>query len=307
MLAIEQRNKAYLAWINECNEYAIEDYVPFFVESSIVGYIHKNNINLFQRMEAIFVLSTIAGQAGITFEPRLNDFSSRTKAANDAAQIWYNSGVLSSWVGEQYDVSENFNSLSFFTIERAAASLLGIKKYGIHLNAWVQKEAGVFLWVAKRAMDKHTFPGKLDHLVAGGHGTGYRIEETLIKECAEEANIPTSLAQLARPVSLVSYVMDNHHKLQQDNLFVYDLHLDEGFVPENTDGEAEEFYLWPIEQVLACVAMTRDYKTNCNLVIIDFAIRHGFLKPDEPYYHEICLGLRHCQDKLVLPSNSSNE
>jgi len=62
-------------------------------------------------------------------------------------------------------------------------------------------------------------------------------------------------------------------------------------VPHNTDGEAEEFYLWPIAKVLERVATTRDYKTNCNLVIIDFAIRHGYLKPDEPLYTDICSGL----------------
>ena len=202
---------------------------------------------------------------------------------------------MSSWVGEQYDVNTGFNQQSFFTIERAAASLLGIKKYGIHLNAWVEKQGEMFLWVAKRAMDKHTFPGRLDHLVAGGHGTGYSIEETMIKECAEEANIPSVIAQHSQPVSMISYVMDNKQKLQQDNLFVYDLQLEPDFVPHNTDGEAEEFYLWPVDKVLQRVAGSRDYKTNCNLVIIDFAIRHGFLKPDEAYYSEICSGLHSCR------------
>jgi len=85
--------------------------------------------------------------------------------------------------------------------------------------------------------------------------------------------------------------MDNKQKLQYDNLFIYDLKLEENFVPENTDGEAEEFFLWPVEKVMEVVATTRDYKTNCNLVIIDFAVRHGFLKPDEPFYSEICSGL----------------
>jgi len=113
----------------------------------------------------------------------------------------------------------------------------------------------------------------------------------MIKECAEEANVPADIAQTARPVSMVSYVMDIGKKLQQDNLFVYDLRLDDGFIPENTDGEAEEFYLWPMDKVMDTVAMTREYKSNCNLVIIDFAIRHGFLKPDEPLYSDICSGL----------------
>ncbi len=288
MLTIEKRNKAYLNWIHECNP---DDYLPFFIDASILGYIHKDKLNVFKPFESVFLFSEFQGREAVTFQTNVNDFNSRSRAIAEVARSWYQSGVITSWVDEQYNVNTGFNQPSFFTIERAASSLLGIQKYGIHLNAWVEKEGELYLWVARRAKDKHTFPGKLDHLVAGGHGAGYRIEETMIKECAEEANVPENIAQQSKPVSLVSYAMDVKQKLQQDNLFIYDLKLDADFVPENTDGEAEEFYLWPVDKVLNCVAATRDYKINCNLVIIDFAIRHGYLKPDEPFYTDICSGL----------------
>ncbi len=291
MLTIEKRNKAYLNWIHECNQYNPDDYLPFFIDASILGYIHKDKLNVFKPFESVFLFSEFQGREAVTFQTNVNDFNSRSRAIAEVARSWYQSGVITSWVGEQYNVNTGFNQPSFFTIERAASSLLGIQKYGIHLNAWVEKEGELYLWVARRAKDKHTFPGKLDHLVAGGHGAGYRIEETMIKECAEEANVPENIAQQSKPVSLVSYAMDVQQKLQQDNLFIYDLKLDADFVPENTDGEAEEFYLWPVDKVLNCVATTRDYKINCNLVIIDFAIRHGYLKPDEPFYTDICSGL----------------
>ena len=291
MLAIETRNKAFLDWIDECNQFDVNDYLPFVIDQVILGYIHKEKKSIFTQSENVFSLIRFEQQEAITFNAAIMDRESRTNAANRIAKSWHDSGILKSWVGEQYHVNTAFNHSSFFTIERAAASLLGIKKYGVHINAWVEKQGEVFLWVAKRAKDKHTFPGKLDHLVAGGHGAGYQIKETLIKECAEEANIPENIAQTAKPVAMISYVMDNQHKLQQDNLFVYDLKLEENFIPENTDGEAEEFYLWPVDKVLEIVATSREYKTNCNLVIIDFAVRHGFLKPDEPYYSDICAGL----------------
>ena len=291
MLSVEQRNKAYLDWINECNQYNPDDYVPFFIDSTVLGYINREKTGVLKPFGSVFVFTEFQGREAVTFHPDINDFDQRTKAADEVAKSWYQSGVITSWVGEQYNVNTGFNHTPFFTIERAASSLLGIKKYGVHLNAWVEQQGEIYLWVARRAKDKPTFPGKLDHLVAGGHGVGYRIEETMIKECAEEANIPSHIAQNAKPVAMVSYVMDINHKLQQDNLFIYDLKLDADFVPKNTDGEAEEFYLWPIKKVLDVVATTRDYKTNCNLVIIDFAIRHGFLKPDEPFYSDICSGL----------------
>ena len=294
MLTVEKRNQAFLGWINECNYFDPANFLPFFLDDTVLGYVHKNNLSYFTDFDNIFVVIEWDARQALTFQEHINDYDRRTRAANEVASSWLDSGVIGSWVGEQYNVNTGFNHPAYFTIERAASSLLGIRKYGVHLNAWVEQGNDKFLWVAKRAKDKPTFPGKLDHLVAGGHGVGYRIEETMIKECAEEANIPESIAQTAQAVSMVSYVMERNQKLQQDNLFVYDLQLEADFVPENTDGEAEAFYLWPVEKVLDTVAQTRDYKTNCNLVIIDFAIRHGYLKPDEPFYSDICAGLHHC-------------
>lgn len=291
MLSIEKRNQAYLDWIHECNRFNPEEFLPFYIDSTLLGYIHRTNQAVFTDFQDIFLLSHFQGQEAMTFQPHICDFTSRSEAANDVARNWLQNGVIKTWVDEQYNVNTGFNHSPFFTIERAASSLLGIRKYGVHVNAWVEKQGTVYLWVARRAKDKPTFPGKLDHLVAGGHGVGYSIEETMIKECAEEADVPAEIARTAQPVSLVSYAMDIGKKLQQDNLFVYDLQLEEGFEPHNTDGEAEEFYLWPIDKVLETVATTREYKTNCNLVIIDFAVRHGFLKPDEPLYCDICSGL----------------
>ncbi len=34
-----------------------------------------------------------------------------------------------------------------------------------------------------------------------------------------------------------------------------------------------------------------DFKFNCNLINIDFFIRHGFLGPDDPAYLDIVAGL----------------
>ena len=40
--------------------------------------------------------------------------------------------------------------------------------YGVHMNGYVQVDGEKYLWVAKRSATKQTFPGMLDHLVAGG-------------------------------------------------------------------------------------------------------------------------------------------
>ena len=75
-------------------------------------------------------------------------------------------------------------------------------------------------------------------------------------------------------------------------LYCFDLELPEDFEPVNTDGEVESFALWPVEDVLACIRETDDFKFNASLVIIDMAVRRGLIAPDAPDYQAIRAGLR---------------
>ena len=281
-------NQGFLDWIRECNQYDLNNFLPFKVDSAVIGYVCRDFAPKLLNYSHILHVS----KSHIQFVAGIDDFDSRTAAMAELSADLYEKKELSSWVGEHYDVAEHYEQSPLFTIERAAATLFGINKYGVHLNAYVLKDGRYHLWVAKRAMDKPTWPGKLDHLVAGGHAHDMGIAETLIKECAEEAGMPFSLAEQAQAVGLVDYVVEVANKLSRDTLFVYDILLPESFVPENTDGEVDEFYLWPIDKVLQRVNNSRDYKTNCNLVIIDFAVRHGFICPDQPLYTDIVKGLR---------------
>ncbi len=54
----------------------------------------------------------------------------------------------------------------------------------------------------------------------------------------------------------------------------------------------EGFELTAVEEVADIVRSTREFKTNCNLVIIDFLIRHGYIRPDQPGYLELLTSLR---------------
>lgn len=60
------------------------------------------------------------------------------------------------------------------------------------------------------------------------------------------------------------------------------------------DGEVESFQLhnmaWVIEKLAE--GGERGYKPNCNLVVIDFLLRHGMITPESPYYLELCGALR---------------
>jgi hypothetical protein len=114
----------------------------------------------------------------------------------------------------------------------------------------------------------------------------------MMKECAEEASIPPAIARHARAVGAISYALETDIGFRPDLIFNFDLELPADFSPVNSDGEVEEFYLWPIDQVMETVRDGDAFKFNCALVVIDFLVRHGYIAADDPDYSDIVEGLR---------------
>ena len=84
-------------------------------------------------------------------------------------------------------------------------------------------------------------------------------------------------------------------QLKPDVMTCFDLELPEDFVPHAQDGEVHAFELWPVDRVYETVRDTNQFKYNCNLVLIDFFVRHGLLRPDDTDYFAIVEGLRQTQ------------
>ena len=96
----------------------------------------------------------------------------------------------------------------------------------------------------------------------------------------------------ARPAGALSYAMEVPEGLRRDVLYVYDLPVPDDFRPVDQDGEHSSFSRVSAVEALRLVADTDDFKFNVNLVIIDFAIRHGILKPEHPDYLKLIGGLQ---------------
>jgi len=103
--------------------------------------------------------------------------------------------------------------------------------------------------------------------------------------------IPPDLIAQAVPAGAVSYRMETALGIRDDVLFVYDLEMPADFIPHNQDGEFVDFILMPAAAVLDRIRTSFDFKFNVNLVILDFAVRHGILHPDDPEYLEVGTGL----------------
>ncbi|XP_029102201.1 thiamine pyrophosphokinase 2 isoform X1 [Scleropages formosus] len=196
------------------------------------------------------------------------------------------------FVLQKYEVMPRFCDQSLMCMERAATSLFGVKRYGVHVNGYRQEEDGtVTMWLSRRSRTKQTYPGTLDNLVAGGLAAGTSLQETLIKECEEEACIPACIAETACPVGTVSYTYEDEDGVFPESQFVFDLKLPLEFRPQIGDGEVQDFYLWPLDQVKE-VLVSEDFKPNSAMVVLDFLIRHSYVHPDaEPYYQEFVTGL----------------
>lgn len=274
---------SYLSHIHHCNQYPAECFLPFYIDGTALGLTHKDHVNHLLNWPDIFD----ANSQGLYLNPDLNTPKLRTEAVDGVMQALHQQGVIHSWVGESYNVSESFQSHSFMLLERAAVAFLGVRGYGIHMNGLVRKQDGVYIWVAVRSTSKPFWPGMLDQMVAGGQPEGMTPLENLIKEAAEEAAIPETIAADASFEGEIHYCTATHRGLNNDGIFIYDLWLDEDFVPHNTDGEVESFQLMPIQEMAKIVDETETFKDNCNLVNIDLLLRLGIINAEHPDYEAI--------------------
>ncbi len=279
---------SYLDRIAACHRWDPDAYRPFMVEDVTVGRVPQARAEALRAYPKVFQVSDRA----VSLVPDLADFDSRTAALHEVLLEWRAAGEVTRWRDEPYAVVRRWGDPPFLTIERGAVPLFGVRGFGVNLNGYVRRADGLHLWVGKRAKTKDTAPSKLDHVVGGGQPHGRAVLENLIKECAEEADMPRALAQRAVAAGAVSYRCARPEGLRDDVFFNYDLELPADFVPRNTDGEVESFALWPMTRVMETIRETEDFKFNVSLVILDFAIRHGILTPDDPDYQAIWEGLR---------------
>ncbi|MCU7906519.1 MAG: DUF4743 domain-containing protein [Candidatus Thiodiazotropha sp. (ex Epidulcina cf. delphinae)] len=231
------------------------------------------------------------GADDIRLRERFDTFEARTRILAEVTAALVDQEVISHTHGEQYPVTHSGRETAIATIDRAAAPYFGLRAYGQHLNGFVRSGEGLKLWIARRAADRRTFPNRLDNMVAGGLPYNLSLAENLQKECMEEASVPVSIANRALPVGVLTYCKETPVGLKPDTIYCYDLELHGDFQPINSDGEVADFMLLPVMEVARLVSETDEFKLNCNLVVIDFLVRHGIINPETPHYSDLVQGL----------------
>ncbi|BBH08123.1 nudix hydrolase homolog 20, partial [Prunus dulcis] len=304
--------RGYWEKIKICNRRleSQSEFLSFVIEDQIVGYIHKGFAENLRSFKDVFTFppeNSDSNGSSITLHSSLNTDEDRTRAVGDVIKS-LGEEHIPGIRNELYPVTSSFGASIFFSLERAAAPYFGIKAYGVQMNGYVEKDGKKFLWIGKRSQQKTTYPGMLDQLVAGGLAVkgsllqfsllsaarphGVACGDNVVKECEEEAGIPSSISSVAIPVGAVSYMDIDGYRFKRDVLFCYDLKLPESFTPKNQDGEVESFKLIPVMDVANIIQRTQFFKPNCSLVIIDFLFRHGYIRPECFGYLDLLQSLR---------------
>jgi 8-oxo-dGTP pyrophosphatase MutT (NUDIX family) len=273
-----------LRHVKELNRHDPSAFLPFTSAGRTVGLIRRDLVRDLAPYPRVFAIADSVALNG-------RDHDERSALLREAVEGLAAEGRVS-LRGEPYPLLPGWGEELQATLDRGAADFFGILAYGVHVNGITMRGGRRHMWVGRRALDRPGWPGKLDNMIGGGCSAGYTAREILVKEAMEEAGFEEILSAAAISVGIVRYVQDSPQGVSQHTLFLYDLEVPEGIEPRNTDGEVAEFLLLPVEEVADLVMQGGQFKENCNLVIIDFLIRHGYLTPETAGYERLTAALK---------------
>lgn len=270
------------------NSYNPVDYQPFHVAGLPLGRLHGRVVAALA--DSPFIAQN---QGVVALKPEAESVEGRTAALDAILHQLIKKGLVAKQRHELYRVAAQFSDAPVALADRALMPALGLLSHGVHCNGFIRDGDAVKLWIARRAANASTDPGKFDHVVAGGQPYNYSLRDNLAKEAAEEADIPRALIDQAKPVGIIRYARTHTPcGVRRDTLFVFDCELPATFTPRNNDGEAQDFRLMDVAEIKQRLLDEDAFKFNVSLVLIDFLIRHGYIGCDEPGYDALVLGLR---------------
>ncbi|KIJ13912.1 hypothetical protein PAXINDRAFT_163514 [Paxillus involutus ATCC 200175] len=253
----------------------------------------------------------------ITFADHIADFEARSQAMSTCLKRWKDEGffpdILRGWSNEIYPVytpqrcrPENHTTIHAFGIERAALPLFGFVNFGCLLTAFYDcpRTGRTMLWIPRRSLSKSTWPGRYDCTVGGGMGLGETPNDTIIRECTEEASLPSNFVKAnLRSTGILTFMNRSPSRWILPGIYyLYELRLpSDGSIQPRTnieDGEVDSFGLMSVDEAMRLL-MNGEFKPSSAMALVDFCIRRGVITPEsDPRYLDICMALRR---PVVLP------
>lgn len=249
-------------------------HVPFVIAGERFGWIRRGDLDALRRWPDVFEIDADR----VALSAALDTPDTRSMALASVIGALAAEGRIPGWRNEIYAIRNHFDAPPVAYIERAASRFFGTMTYAVHLNGIVEYASAqpLRMWIGRRSDTKATDPGMLDNVVAGGIGWGLGVEDTLAKECWEEAGIEAALAARAIAGRTVHVLCEIPEGTQAEQIFVYDLPLPHDFVPRNQDGEVAEHRLADAAEVIGWLA-AGEATMDASLAILDSLLRHRAL------------------------------
>ena len=123
----------------------------------------------------------------VRLAPDLRDFDTRSAALLEVSRTLADHGVTPPVMGEPYAVTPGGRDEALCVVDRGAAAYFGVCSFGQHLNGFVRRDDGIYMWLGRRSRDRLLFPGALDNMVAGGlpHGPGHADRAPRGAQCCQ--------------------------------------------------------------------------------------------------------------------------
>jgi len=135
-------------------------------------------------------------------------------------------------------------------------------------------------------------------------GLGEIPSETIVRECTEEASLPSDFVRKhARSTGMLNYMNRSPSKWILPGIYyLYELRLpNNGAIMPCTnakDGEVDAFQLMDVEEVMQRL-LRGQFKPSSAMALVDFCIRRGIITPEsEPGYLDVCMAMKR---PAVLP------
>jgi len=209
-------------------------------------------------------------------------FETRTDAIDKTFMALSAKGVLppmpdySAFGGiDLYPLTADFDEAPVAAVKRFYAVYLGSKNLTVMINGY----KGDHYWVARRGRTVHDEPGTLDVITAGAVDYRHTLRETLVEEAATEAGLEEAdLKDLTSAGRLHLAYLTPKGFLRDEVFHVYDLDLGDKIPQTRLPVEVEGFQLLPIAEVIRLLDQGNAFKSQINMVIADFLLRHNHLK-----------------------------
>ncbi|EQL00139.1 hypothetical protein G6O67_007031 [Ophiocordyceps sinensis] len=228
-------------------------------------------------------------------------------------------GGLKKWLGKRADfhpIRGLDGHLTGLQMPSPLRGVFGIVTSGVHMNMYTIKKVHgrpkMHIWVSRRS-ENVTYAGKLDQVVAGAMDPVDDMDplKTLRREAMEEARLAVDIAsrRVTADGSVVGMVEcgrrisfydrkdptagSEQGQLEPGIRFTFDLEVDASFMPRPGEPEAvADFVLKAVEDVKRDL-MCAEWKPNCGLVMLDFLLRKGQIRPeDDERYGQLKQGLQ---------------